>query len=313
MWKFSDLELRFTPQRLIAEAVKITKNHSVNRIEGQLTSLWKAVLDKPRVGNPNPTIVHLNQPYTTIIAYPHRRMGSPNDDKEESSPVNQTFGRELETAKHLRTRNERRFDRPTNKQIVSDCVQITSAFRTDEPVCLASYLHATPARHIEATSSGISKLIFKPRRTLNMAAINVHTLKQASQKAALTTILDLLTVDVSLSFASAPDVSSSNVREKPQNPEGILYLSILSINVQIDCSPDTMRPLGPLENPVTRAELNWTRSKRTVASEFFSYVLTAGCLYAATTSEIAQFYCSHGVNQQRLSRGTKLILSPSIT
>ncbi|GAA54336.1 hypothetical protein CLF_102306 [Clonorchis sinensis] len=39
--------LRFTPQRLIAEAVEITKHHSVNRIEGvELASIWKAVLDK---------------------------------------------------------------------------------------------------------------------------------------------------------------------------------------------------------------------------------------------------------------------------
>ncbi|KER33261.1 hypothetical protein T265_00771 [Opisthorchis viverrini] len=38
--------LRFTPQRLIAEAVEITKHHSVNRIEDvELASEWKAVLD----------------------------------------------------------------------------------------------------------------------------------------------------------------------------------------------------------------------------------------------------------------------------
>ncbi|KER22185.1 hypothetical protein T265_09656 [Opisthorchis viverrini] len=36
--------LRFTPQRLRAEAMEITKHHSVNRIEGvELASVWKAV------------------------------------------------------------------------------------------------------------------------------------------------------------------------------------------------------------------------------------------------------------------------------
>ncbi|KER24961.1 hypothetical protein T265_07470 [Opisthorchis viverrini] len=40
--------VRFKPQRLVAEAVEITRHHSVNRIEGvDLVSLWKAVLDKP--------------------------------------------------------------------------------------------------------------------------------------------------------------------------------------------------------------------------------------------------------------------------
>ncbi|GAA52994.1 hypothetical protein CLF_109287 [Clonorchis sinensis] len=39
--------LQFTPQRLIAEVVEITKRHSVNRIKGvELASIWKAVLDK---------------------------------------------------------------------------------------------------------------------------------------------------------------------------------------------------------------------------------------------------------------------------
>ncbi|GAA51242.1 hypothetical protein CLF_105761 [Clonorchis sinensis] len=39
--------LRFTPQRLIAEAVENIKHHSVNRIEGvELASIWKAVFDK---------------------------------------------------------------------------------------------------------------------------------------------------------------------------------------------------------------------------------------------------------------------------
>ncbi|GAA48528.1 hypothetical protein CLF_101717 [Clonorchis sinensis] len=40
--------LRFTPQRLVAEAVEIAKHPSVNRIEGvELASVWRAVLDDP--------------------------------------------------------------------------------------------------------------------------------------------------------------------------------------------------------------------------------------------------------------------------
>ncbi|GAA49827.1 hypothetical protein CLF_103649 [Clonorchis sinensis] len=41
-------ELRFTPHPLIEEAVEITENYSVNKIDGvKLASLWKAVLDEP--------------------------------------------------------------------------------------------------------------------------------------------------------------------------------------------------------------------------------------------------------------------------
>ncbi|KER26989.1 LOW QUALITY PROTEIN: hypothetical protein T265_13898 [Opisthorchis viverrini] len=41
--------LRFTPQRLVAEAVEIAKHPSVNGIEGvELANVWRAVLDQPR-------------------------------------------------------------------------------------------------------------------------------------------------------------------------------------------------------------------------------------------------------------------------
>ncbi|GAA48808.1 hypothetical protein CLF_102061 [Clonorchis sinensis] len=41
--------LKFTPQRLVTEAMEIAKHPSVNRIEGvELASVWRAVLDQPR-------------------------------------------------------------------------------------------------------------------------------------------------------------------------------------------------------------------------------------------------------------------------
>ncbi|KER29648.1 hypothetical protein T265_03757 [Opisthorchis viverrini] len=59
--------LRFTPQRLVTEAVEITTLHNVNRIEGvELASVWKAVLDKP---SRHVTRRHSGRPTTGVKIY----------------------------------------------------------------------------------------------------------------------------------------------------------------------------------------------------------------------------------------------------
>ncbi|KER20215.1 hypothetical protein T265_11185 [Opisthorchis viverrini] len=69
------------------------------------------------------------------------------------------------------------------------------AHRTDDSVRHASVLREASTRHMVPTSSGISNSVLKPRHPLYLAALNVRTLKQAGQQAALALTLDSLGYD----------------------------------------------------------------------------------------------------------------------
>ncbi|KER26097.1 hypothetical protein T265_06577 [Opisthorchis viverrini] len=73
------------------------------------------------------------------------------------------------------------------------------ALRTDDSVLHASVLRGASARHMAPTTSGISKSVLKPRYPVNLAAFNIHPLKQAGQQAALSLTLDSLGIDDSVS------------------------------------------------------------------------------------------------------------------
>ncbi|GAA51883.1 hypothetical protein CLF_106962 [Clonorchis sinensis] len=70
------------------------------------------------------------------------------------------------------------------------------AVMPDNPVRLASVFVATSARHPVLTFSDSSKLIFKPRYAVYLAAFTVRTLKHAGQQAALAFTLDSFDIDI---------------------------------------------------------------------------------------------------------------------